>query len=181
MIETPIPAFTISFVGILQGAAAIAFGGVPTGNEYACEHAKHAGIIKYIGCHRATTDISAKTGNITLATATLLEKSVITDAHKHAITNTANFGSFVKSANDVAIVSLIPLAFEPSANAKPPPSRKIKPHGIFCWTAFHVISGGDATFGRFDSSLLNMRRNVGLAGIINSNRTTIKAAVASFT
>lgn len=175
------PAFTISFVGMLQGAAAIAFGGVPTGKQYACEHAKHAGIIRYMGCQRATTDISANTGNITLATATLLEKSVINDAHRHAITNTASLGSFVRSARELAIVSLIPLAFEPSANAKPPPSRKISPQGIFCWTAFQVISGGDATFGRFDSSLLNMRRKVGLAGIMKSSMTTIKAAVASFT
>lgn len=175
------PALTISFVGILHGAAAIALGGVPTGKQYACEHARHAGIIRYMGCHRATTDISARTGNMTLATATLLEKSVMIEAHRHAITNTDNLGSFAKSASDVAIISLMPLALEPSARAKPPPSRKIRPQGIFCCTAFQVISGGEAIFGRLLSSLLKMLRNEGFEGMIKSSNTTINAAVASFT
>lgn len=154
--ETPIPALVISLVGILQGAATIALGGVPTGRQYACEQAKHAGIIRYIGCHLAPIDISAKTGKITLATATLLEKSVINDAHKQAMTITENLGSFSRSDRASAIIWLMPLALEPSAKAKPPPRRKIRPQGIFCCTAFHVIRGGEAVFGRLEGSLLNM-------------------------
>lgn len=49
MIVTPSPTLTISQVGILQGAAAIAFGGVDTGRQYAKEQHKAAGIIRYMG------------------------------------------------------------------------------------------------------------------------------------
>lgn len=86
MMDTPMPALVISLVGMLQGAATIALGGVPTGRQYACEHAKQAGNIRYMGCHFATIDISAKTGRNTLATATLLEKSVTNEAQMQAIT-----------------------------------------------------------------------------------------------
>lgn len=46
---TPRPAFVISFDGILQGAAAIAMGGVDTGKQYEKEHPNVAGNIRYIG------------------------------------------------------------------------------------------------------------------------------------
>ena len=39
----------ISQLLILQGAAAIAFGGVETGRQYEKEQDKHTGIIRYIG------------------------------------------------------------------------------------------------------------------------------------
>lgn len=156
MIDTPTPALTISLVGKLHGAAAIAFGGVPTGKQKACEQANAAGIIRYNGCHLAAIDISANTGNNTLATATLLENSVNVDAIKHAIANTANFGNCTSAPKFLAINSLIPVTFEPSANAKPPPNRNIRPHGNFCWTTFHVINACDGCFGLFSSSLLNM-------------------------
>lgn len=73
MTATPIPALIISVDGIEHGAAAIAFGGDDTGKQYANEQHNAAGIIKYSGWTLATRAISAKTGNITLATATLLE------------------------------------------------------------------------------------------------------------
>lgn len=106
MIDTPTPALIISLVGMLHGAATIALGGVPTGKEKACEQAKQAGNIKYIGCHFAAMHISAKTGRITLATATLLVKSVMKDAHTHAITCRTTTNTLITSYYFIKIISL---------------------------------------------------------------------------
>lgn len=179
--ETPSPALSIALVGMLQGAAAIALGGVATGRQKAWEQLNATGIIKYKGCHLATFDISASTGSNTLATATLLENSVRTDANIHAMAITANFGSFTRSSKYMAMSSLMPLCLEPSARAKPPPSKKIRPHGSFCWMTFQVTSGGEATLGLLSLFLLKMLRKSGLAGIMKRSITTIKAAVASLT
>lgn len=49
IIDIPRPTFTISHVGMLQGAAAIAFGGVDTGRQQEYEQHRATGIIKYMG------------------------------------------------------------------------------------------------------------------------------------
>lgn len=46
---TPAPTFAISEEGMLQGAAAIAFGGVDTGKQYAKEQLRAAGIMRNMG------------------------------------------------------------------------------------------------------------------------------------
>lgn len=152
--DTPRPALTISFVGRLHGAAAIAFGGVPTGKQNAWEHAKAAGIIRYIGCQPALIHISDNTGKITLATATLLENSVKTEANIEANTITENLGNCAKPPKCNAINLLIPELLDPSAKAKPPPNKKIRPHGNFCWATFQVIRGADGAVGLLVGSLL---------------------------
>ncbi|GJQ79938.1 hypothetical protein Trydic_g18382 [Trypoxylus dichotomus] len=107
-----------------------------------------------MGCHLAFMQISASTGRMTLATATLLENSVRMDAKSDANTITENFGSCARPPRCTAISLLIPELLEPSANAKPPPKRKMRPHGSFCCTTFQVIRGADGAVGFLDSSLL---------------------------
>lgn len=119
--------------------ATIAFGGVPTGVWKAILHDNAVGNIKNNGCISMAIDISANTGNKILATATFDANSVKICAVKHTINSRTIGGKSLRPTSELPNIADIPVFLPPSANAKPPPNKNIKPHGILEFTYFHVI------------------------------------------
>lgn len=88
-------------------------------------------------------DISANTGNIIFATATFDVNSVNVCAVIQTINNNKIGGRFFKPANEFPNIADIPDLEPPSANANPPPNKKIRLHGTFVLIYFHVINPAD--------------------------------------
>lgn len=128
--------------------ATIALGGVPTGIWNAIQQDKAAGNIRYNGCISIATDISAKTGSMMFAIATFDVNSVKVCAATQIINNSTNGGRSFRPTKEFPNIADIPDRFPPSANAKPPPNKKIKLHGTLALMYFHVISPCDGAVGR---------------------------------
>lgn len=127
--------------------ATIAFGGVPTGMWKAIQHDKAAGNIRYNGCISMATDISASTGNIMFAMATFDVNSVSVCAATQTMNSNNNGGRSFRPTNEFPNIADIPDRLPPSANANPPPNKKIKLHGTLVLMYFHVMSPCDGAVG----------------------------------
>lgn len=125
--------------------------------------------------------ISAKTGKIIFAIATLDVNSVIVSANRQTINNIAN--GFI----DFKTVKAFPRIEErleevlPAEMANPPPKTKIKLQCIFVLIIFQVIMPGDGLVGRLTGSASNDRRKSSLDGNMKKRRVTPAAAVESLT
>lgn len=89
-------------------------------------------------------------------------------------------GRSLKLDKYVPSIADIPDSLPPRASANPPPSKKIKLHGILALMYFHVIKLGVVAFGK-SSGLLPLQNfsQLQLAGNINNAITTKMAGVAS--
>lgn len=125
----------------------MALGGVPTGIWNAIQQDRAAGNIRYNGCISIATDISASTGNMMFAMATFDVNSVKVCAAKHTRNNNNNGGRSFRPTNEFPNIADMPDRLPPSANAKPPPNKKIKLHGTLALIYFHVISPCDGAVG----------------------------------
>lgn len=138
---------TISLVRICDTPATIAFGGVPTGIWNAIQQDKAAGNIRYNGCISIAMDISARTGSIIFAMATFDVNSVKVCAAKHTMNSSNNGGRSFRPIKEFPSIADMPDRLPPSANAKPPPNKKIKLHGTLALIYFHVMSPCDGAVG----------------------------------
>lgn len=175
---------------------------IPTGVWNAIEQDRAAGNIRYRGCIFNWIAISPRTGNITemhkhivgqmfhftqislnrlpLATATFDANSVNICANKQIRNNKTIVGKPLRPDNASPNISAMPEALPPFANANPPPSRKIKLHGIFALIYFHVIKLGVVAFGSLSGRLPQQNFNqFQLAGNMNNAITMKIAGVAS--
>lgn len=140
-----------------------------------------AGNIKYRGCIRIAMHISAKTGKIIFATATLEVSSVTVSANKQTM------NSIVNGSTDCRAISAFPKIEDrleevlPVEMANPPPSTRIKLQCIFSRIIFHVIMPGEGLVGRFAGSTSNARRKSSFDGRMKKRIVTAAAAVESFT
>lgn len=82
-----------------------------------------------------------------LAIATLELNAVKNSAIKITMKRIAGFGSAPRTFNDSAIIEAIPLCLLPSAKAKPPPIKKIRPHGTRCCKNFQLDIDGVVLVG----------------------------------
>lgn len=89
-------------------------------------------------------------------------------------------GRSLKLDKYVPSIADIPDSLPPRASANPPPSKKIKLHGILALMYFHVIKLGVVAFGK-SSGLLPLQNfsQLQLAGNMNNAITTKMAGVAS--
>lgn len=115
-----------------------------------------------------------------LATATLEANSVKIWANKQIRKRINMNGRSLKLDKYVPSIADIPDSLPPRARANPPPSKKIKLHGILALMYFHVIKLGVVAFGK-SSGLLPLQNfsQLQLAGNINNAITTKMAGVAS--
>lgn len=135
-----------------------------------------------------------------LAMATFDVNSVNVWAAKQTMNSNTNGGKSFRPVREFPNIADMPDRLPPSANAKPPPNKKIKLHGTFALMYFHVMSPCDGAVGslavkwkfkkifvenftRFgfhiQGLLLKKFKHPQLAGIMNSAMTTKMAGVAS--
>lgn len=139
---------TISLVRMCAKLATIAFGGVPTGMWKAMQHDSAAGNIRNSGCISVAMDISASTGSRMFAMATFDVNSVNVCAVRHTMNSSSNGGRSLRPTSELPSMADIPDVLPPSASAKPPPSRKIRLHGIFWLMIFQLMRAGVGAVGR---------------------------------
>lgn len=129
----------------------------------------------------ARLTISAKTGSIIFATATLAVNSVTFSAKKQTISNIATTLIFCRPIKDWPSMADKPDVVLPAEMANPPPSTNIKLQCIFWLIIFHVIKPGDGFVGRLCGFLLNACRKSSFDGMMKNNIVTHMAAVESLT
>lgn len=151
---------TMSLVGIFATPATMALGGVPTGKWKAIEHESAAGNIRNNGCTSISADNWANTGNMTLAMATFDVNSVSTCALRQIKNSTTKNGKALRPLSDWPNMADMPDTLPPRANAKPPPNKKIKLHGILALTYFQVMSAGDSLFGMLSKSIKEDKQSI---------------------
>lgn len=93
-------------------------------------------------------DISASTGSRMLAMATFDVNSVSVWAVRHTMNSSSIGGKSLRPTSDVPSMADIPDTLPPSANAKPPPNRKIRLHGIFWLMIFQLMRAGVGAVGK---------------------------------
>lgn len=113
-----------------------------------------------------------------LAIATLELNAVKNSAIKSTMNRIAGFGRDPRTFKDSAIIEAIPLCLLPSAKAKPPPIKKIRPHGTRCCKNFQLDIDGVVSVGYGPVPVKNLM-NPQLAGSTN-NKITMRMVGKEF-
>lgn len=117
--------------------------------------------------------------HLPLATATFEANSVKICANKQMRKSNNKNGRSLRLDKYVPNRADMPDSLPPLARAKPPPSKKIKLHGMFALTYFHVIKLGVVACGSLSGFAQKNHSQFQLAGNMNRAMTMKMAGVAS--